>query len=291
MPEERTLMNRLRIAKRAAGPARLLRSLRIAATSGTPMVYWSRWGVIDRNWGDALNPVLVEKIAGRPPVHPHDVDNFLQRPVHTVIGSMLGSIAFGNVHVWGSGFSGVDQEVRAKSMTVHAVRGPLTRRKLLEQGIHCPEVFGDPALLLPRYYSPSATKDTGIGIIPHCFDQDHPAIDRLRQDPRARVIDITGDIYEVVEEIARCEFIVSSSLHGIIAADSYGIPSAWLRFTDRPLGDGFKFLDYFESVGRPRLDQYPVTMDTTVDMLLDLRTDYRVSIDLDRLLEACPFRA
>jgi hypothetical protein len=42
---------------------------------------------------------------------------------------------------------------------------------------------------------------------------------------------------------------VSSSLHGIIVAHAFGIPAAWLRWSDKLSGDGVKFRDHAALVG------------------------------------------
>lgn len=102
------------------------------------------------------------------------------------------------------------------------------------------------------------------------------------------MIDITGDIEEVVDRINSCDIIVSSSLHGIICADSYGVPSLWIKVSDKPLGDGFKFRDYFSSVGRDCWN--PVIVDSSTKKM-DLERcfhNYKINIDLDALLRVFP---
>ena len=98
------------------------------------------------NWGDALNLVLVEHISGRRVVAVQDVYNFRKRPVYSVIGSILGNTSL-PVEVWGSGFIASDRTFQTAPRRIYAVRGPLTRNLVLKQGLSCPAVYGDPALL------------------------------------------------------------------------------------------------------------------------------------------------
>ncbi len=54
---------------------------------------------------------------------------------------------------------------------------------------------------------------------------------------------------EVIRKILDSEFVISSSLHGLIIADAFGVPSRLLKITDtEPL---FKYRDYYEGTGRP----------------------------------------
>mgnify|MGYP000288702261 CR=1 FL=1 len=52
----------------------------------------------------------------------------------------------------------------------------------------------------------------------------------------------------VAKEITKCRSIISSSLHGIIAAHAYNIPAAWVNFGIMK-GDGIKFEDHYLSLG------------------------------------------
>ena len=105
------------------------------------------------------------------------------------------------------------------------------------------------------------------------------------------MIDICGDIEEVVEEVVACDCIVSSSLHGIICADAFGVPAFWLQVSDKPKGDGFKYLDYFSSVGRP--DSQPIRVDSRTTRAKVERSffHYNTHIDLERLWSECPLRS
>ncbi|MGY0627456.1 MAG: polysaccharide pyruvyl transferase family protein, partial [Paraglaciecola chathamensis] len=70
------------------------------------------------------------------------------------IGSVL-HFAENNDVLWGTGRNGkVREDIhRFEKLDVRAVRGPLTREYLISKGIECPEVYGDPAILTPHFYS------------------------------------------------------------------------------------------------------------------------------------------
>lgn len=245
--------------------------------------YWYQY---NHNFGDILNPLFIHTLTGKKVIW---VDpNLYKYKNYIVIGSILDRV---NTHsiVWGAGFISKDSECSGRPARVCAVRGPLTRQKLLERGIKCPEIYGDPALLLPKIYVPKTEKKYKIGIVAHYIDRDNPWLKQINTSD-VLILDIQSENpYDFIDQIYSCEKIVSSSLHGIIVADAYGIPSLWLEFSDKVVGKGFKFLDYFLSVKRIDSEPIVITQSTTVEDLFDSFIEYEIDIDLSRLIEACPF--
>ena len=84
------------------------------------------------------------------------------------------------------------------------------------------------------------------------------------------MIDVTHDPGEVIAAIAECEVVVSSSLHGLVVADSFDIPNHWVT-CDIPLfGGTWKFDDYFAAFG---LTKVPGRIDDRDDMAETLIAD------------------
>lgn len=213
-----------------------------------------------------------------------------RQTVYLTAGSIIGLVE-SNCIVWGSGIIQHGQRF-ARPWRTDAVRGPHTRRRFLELGYECPEVYGDPAILLPRVYEPTREKTYELGVIPHF--RDYPEVASwYRNDPSIRVIDVGHALERVVDHIASCTCTVSSSLHGLIVSHAYGIPCAWMRFSDRLGGDGVKFQDYFAAAGVEEV--LPVEMRRPADRagLQELAMKAvrpRLEPLMDPLLRACPFR-
>jgi glycosyltransferase involved in cell wall biosynthesis len=150
--------------------------------------------------------------------------------------------------VWGSGIISEKFRIRQRPARIYSVRGPISRKFLLEIGSNCPELYGDPGILISDIF-PRVEKDLkGVGIVPHYVDRDHPFVmDAKRYG--AEIIDPGLSLNMYLSKLRKCEYIISSSLHGIIFAHSYGIPASWVRLTDNVVGEGVKFRDYFMSIG------------------------------------------
>jgi len=126
----------------------------------------------------------------------------------------------------------------------------LTRNVLLESGVNCPEVYGDPALLFPYHYYPYIQKKYKLGIIPHWSHINSPLLSKFKNDDDIKIIDFKrySDWKTVIKQIVSCEFIVSESLHGLIISEAYKIPNIWVSFGD--IGQDFKYEDFFMSLGK-----------------------------------------
>jgi pyruvyltransferase len=182
------------------------------------------------NFGDLIGPVLVERILaargidpesggdparGADPARGGDPVRSGERRLLTV-GSILHLAAPDDV-VWGSGINGKEAHLPPDlRLDVRAVRGPITHRLLREAGIEAPRVYGDPALLWSRFWPRESYADgdrRAVGFVPNLHDWV-----RHRDDPR--VIAPQGDLHTIVGQIARCELVVATSLHGIVLAES-----------------------------------------------------------------------
>ena len=244
------------------------------------------WFKNTQNFGDSLNPILINTLTGK---KVEWVKSYSPKEHYITIGSILESATKDTI-VWGSGFISENKHCFEKPKKVCAVRGPKSRDILTRDNIECPEVYGDPALLLPKIYSPTINKKYKLGIIAHFIDKDNEWFKNLKQNDEIKIIDIQNpNIFTFIDEVLSCEKIASSSLHGIIVADAYNIPSLWIEFSDKVIGNGFKFLDYFLSVKRKDTKPLIINKETSIQNINECFYDYKIDIDLDKLLDAAPF--
>ena len=265
-----------------------------------PLFYWSSKrfeGRPKENYGDILSKYLVEKITGRPVkwIHPKKQPWYqIDKTHYLAVGSILAQ-ATKNSIVWGSGI--IDQSHKIASADFRAVRGPRTRNFLNDQGITCPEVFGDPALLLPKFYPGSSGKKVKVGIIPHYVDYER-ALQRQEQDTEIRVINLlTDNVEATTDDILNCRIILSSSLHGLIVAHAYGIPAVWVKFSDKIFGDDIKYYDYFESISITDIRPYQINGSLKGSEIRDNLSGFATLPDTEivhkiqnDLMAVCPFK-
>lgn len=205
------------------------------------------------NFGDELSNLLISKISGREVrwINPQRQSIYERFFSDHVLG--IGSILhFGarNSKVWGSGL--MEKSSPAPNCEYFAVRGPFTRTELVSRGFKVPEIYGDPGLLAPDYFPKTGNNPIfKLGIIPHYSETEMIKEVLGDNEPSTEIllINLREPVEEVIKDICDCSMILSSSLHGIIVAHAYGIPALRVAFTDKILGDGIKYRDYFASVG------------------------------------------
>ncbi|MEX2497779.1 MAG: polysaccharide pyruvyl transferase family protein, partial [Wenzhouxiangellaceae bacterium] len=266
----------------------------VRAADDVLLVHWANRRIIGRNWGDKLNPVLCRMISGMNVVHAYDIFPAVRKPVHYVVGSSLERAQKRRGVVWGAGFIDSSQGVRQAPSKICALRGHHSRERLRELGIAVPATVGDPALLMPRLYTPRCTaRRYRVGVIAHCYERDIACAGPGALPEDFLSIDITGGIFDVIDQVCACDEIVSSSLHGLVCAEAYGVASTWIKLSDRPAGDDFKYHDFYSAVGKPQ--KGPRIVDDPADWpRLAGTSQAPIARDmLDRinndLLDACPF--
>lgn len=257
-----------------------------------------KWqGIRHRNWGDDLNYYLLHFMTKRPVViYQHFwLAKKLRLRNYLCIGTLLDAVDYSNTQtvVWGSGVSGQDRNFVLPAH-ICSVRGKKTQSFLLDRNISCPDSYGDPALLLPLYYQPKTiNKKFKLGIIPHVVDQQHPFVLNIRKNhPDVLIIDLSNyrKWTDVIDQICSCEQIASSSLHGLIVSDAYGIPNCWIELTGNISGGYFKFYDYASSIDRTFVQPLTVNEETSFDTIYkEVDKWQRPHIDMKSILHACPF--
>lgn len=256
-------------------------------------------GIRHFNLGDDLNFYLLQILSGKR-VIAYNSFYHLGRPVANVmaIGSVIDWLGNSDSTVWGSGIllpsSDKLQNKALLLKKVVAVRGQKSHELLIKSGISCPAVYGDPALLLPLVYNPKVEKVKGrIGFIPHYVDVENEHIVRLMNECGENAFLIRVQKYkswqECVRQILSCEFIVSTSLHGLILSDAYGIPNQWVVLPKALPGGNFKFEDYYSAVGKSP-EAFKINEFTQIKELIDIKKSYEaITYDPKPLLKVCPF--
>jgi Polysaccharide pyruvyl transferase len=70
-----------------------------------------------------------------------------------------------------------------------------------------------------------------------------------------RVVNVHQPAERVVREISASAAVITTSLHGLVTADAYGIPAVWTMLEPPLSGGSFKFHDY-ESVVTPGTSRF-----------------------------------
>lgn len=205
--------------------------------------YWDE----SNNLGDTLAPVIVKYALSLRDIDFHK--KVASKKHLYAVGSVL-TAGIQDATVWGSGVlnARLSYRLQNRQLDVRAVRGPLTGAILEDYGYIVPKVYADPAILMPEIFNPEIVqKKYEYGIILHkdyvLSENDKAFID----NKKVKILNIKTDNYELfIKDLKECNEIISSSLHGIILSEVYGVPAILLR----PQVDYLKYYDYYFSTGR-----------------------------------------
>lgn len=216
--------------------------------------YW--WNKI-LNFGDAMAPMLIELATQQKAVWTPPEDA-------TVVG--LGSIlnkvirdvqsnkktdGLAKPNIWGTGLMAPFYFPKKQTVGIElgCVRGYLTA-SCLEQNV---PYIGDPGLLVRVAYPEllrAEKKYRGCICLHHTQALNERIISALKERDWIVLSAGTNDFLAVIKTLASSEVVISSSLHGLVVADSFMVPNAWFLPKPIHIASEFKFFDYFSSINR-----------------------------------------
>lgn len=222
---------------------RRARAMRRAASAALQPSMWHGGRVVPTFWwdghpnfGDDMTPWLLPHY-GVLPVHRRASQARLAG-----VGSILEFLppAYDGA-IWGSGLMN-DNAYPLPSARVLAVRGPLTAERIGATGAFA---YGDPGLLASRHIPRPPTRYR-LGIVPHGHHRGNERLAALARSggDAVTVINVHQGAAAAVRQIAACDAVFTTSLHGLVTADSYGIPACWTTMEPPLDGGDFKFRDY-----------------------------------------------
>ncbi|MFC7878048.1 polysaccharide pyruvyl transferase family protein [Isoptericola sp. NPDC057391] len=259
-------------------------------------VYWWRWRhPVATNFGDELSAPVLERLTGRPVRWSAFGDADLVA-AGSILTDVLDEAPAGITRFpefWGTGFHWPYQRTIPDGVRPRAVRGRLTADHFpadVADGL----ALGDPGILANLLLDEPVRSKYAIGVVPHYRDVRHPAVLELGSRRGVRIVDIAWTPEEVTREIAACDVVLSSSLHGMIVADAVGVPNFHLRLNETvggpvqgPVHGLFKYRDYYSAFpgDRPYTPWYApdVYRVTTAEIVRRVQEDAPPPTGIDEL--------
>jgi hypothetical protein len=204
------------------------------------------------NMGDWLSPYVISKISNRSVLFVNPQAKTTEKNHYFSTGS-IGKFTKGNSIVLGTGISARDAELNPKSKYIF-VRGPLTRDRIIECGGDCPEIYGDPAIVMPLLYrATEGKKNNNKYLLVRHFTHRNLKVNLTSKfDELSILVSHPKDIESFIDTLHMYQGVVTSAMHCFILCQAYGIPCALVTFENAKSavhGDGMKYLDYMRGVG------------------------------------------
>jgi hypothetical protein len=171
-------------------------------------------------------------------------------------GETIGYAIVGD-HVWGAGATSSKLSKVLASVDISSVRGPGTEaavKKSISSTSLLPH--GDPAFLLPYLHRKNlvneASKTRLSSNYQFCYIPSEADDERVVSGKLPSGVSLVSPKFpseQAMQTLQRCDFVASSSLNGVILADSLGIPTKWLQVSEQE-DHYFELADYFSSTNR-----------------------------------------
>jgi len=219
--------------------------------------------IID-NFGDSINYNLLKDLTNKEIIKFNYCNknfyNSFNFPNFSFIGSILDKWFINNnsfynyssapLVIYGTGFMSEikDKKYPIRNLDIIAVRGNYSLNNLKNTNYQIKKkiILGDPGLLAMFLFNLSKIqKQYSLCIIPHYIDKDIKILENLNIK-NSKILDITNE-NNFMYELAKCKRVISSSLHGLILADSLIIPNIRIILSDKIAGGNFKYNDYYSS--------------------------------------------
>lgn len=244
-------------------PTKPLRSLAVETRW-----HWRAWSAllasgVPSNFGDELSPLALKELTG---------EHLEWAPLKSADVVGVGSILNGALKrtplplVFGSGLRGdAGVEAVADPARFTLVRGSLTREAL---GLPASTPLGDPGLVIREIYPVGASK-RHLGkplFIPHFAMLNWPEGRMVVRSLRSAGWEImlpNETPRAIALAVAHASAVLTTSLHAMVFAHSYGTPVSLLRWEAPRVEPRFKYLDYLSALGAPLVDT------TLTDVLTD----------------------
>lgn len=238
-----------------------------------------------QNFGDLLSEDIVRYMVNEKGLESNKRETYGNKRLFA-IGSIIHFLESGDI-VWGSGVNGkhISDLSYKPDVEFHAVRGPLSRDLLEGVGYEVPAVYGDPGLLAPLVYKREdllndSLQSKSITLIPNLNDLPGWRNEIVELGKEYRLVSPLDSSVRVVEQIINSEVIITSSLHGFILAEAYGIPRALVASGAEPI---FKYEDYVAGTGRSNFQIH-----SSIKKAASHISDEKLNIDVEPLVKSFP---
>ena len=182
------------------------------------------------NFGDELGPKILNRLGVETEYVPIEVAEIIT--VGSVLEHAVRHAKEGCI-IWGTGLIEPPKKAYINRLKIAAVRGNRTREWVNQ---NC--AVGDPAILIPQLWPeiPRFKIKHETAWAPHYADS--------REFKGANtVIDVTQPVDTIIEQIAACQTVVTSSLHVAIVAQQFNCRVIYQTFPQL-IGGTYKWEDY-----------------------------------------------